>query len=95
MKIKTNASERLSDLKDNFERCNGLRKSEEQMVHINGWRFGCVNYKVSEEVCQEGVPVPPDSPRHRLAPPGLGDGVVGGGILFLEPRVIFSCNLLL
>lgn len=63
VKIKTRASERLlssspSALKDTLGRGgDGLRGGEEQMVHISGWRFGCVNYKVSDgELCQPGVP---------------------------------------
>lgn len=59
VKIKTKASDRLSSSpKDSLGRGgDGLRGGEEQMVHISGWRFGCVNYKVSDrEACQVGVP---------------------------------------
>lgn len=59
MKIKTKASERLSAVfKDSLGLGgDGLTSGEEQMVHISGWRFGCVNYKVSDrEACQTAVP---------------------------------------
>lgn len=81
VKIKTKASERLlssspSALKDTLGRGgDGPRGGEEQMVHISGWRFGCVNYKVSDgELCQPGVPAddyytPPAASVNHLTPP--------------------------